>query len=352
MGKFRAAILMVSVPIGMSAAVLAQAPIGPAVPVTVDNYNRAQSDVYFAGAVKNGAFGKFLPVRTLAPVEQRGIIRPNRDTLYSFAVFDLDAGPVTITLPQAANRFAALQFINEDQYTQGVYYGGGTHALTRTMAGTRYALGVFRVLVDFRDDKDIQQAHALQDEIKVSQAATGTFVVPNWDDASRRKVQAALLELGTTVTDTRRMFGANESQVDPVKHLIGSAMLWGGNPERDALYLPITPPRNDGSVVYKLTVRDVPVAGFWSVSVYNSEGYFQPNRYDAYSVSSVTAQKDPDGAVTIQFGGCDGVIRNCLPTVKGWNYTVRLFRPGAEVLKGRWVFPVARPLIPLPRRVQ
>ena len=37
------------------------------------------------------------------------------------------------------------------------------------------------------------------------------------------------------------MFGANENEVDPVKHLIGSAMLWGGNPEKDALYLPITP---------------------------------------------------------------------------------------------------------------
>jgi len=26
-------------------------------------------------------------------------------------------------------------------------------------------------------------------------------------------------------------------------------MLWGGNPEKDALYLPITPARNDGSTI-------------------------------------------------------------------------------------------------------
>src|SRR5258705_6092508 len=97
---------------------------------------------------------------------------------------------------------------------------------------------------------------------------------------------------------------------NPVKHLIGSAMLWGGYPEKDALYLPITPARNDGTAVYKLTVRDVPVAGFWSLTVYNSEGYLQPNPDNVYSVNSTTAKKGPDCSVTIQFGGCDGKVSN------------------------------------------
>ena len=42
---------------------------------------------------------------------------------------------------------------------------------------------------------------------------------------------------------------------------------------------------------------------------------------------------------TIQFGGCDGKIPNCLPIMKGWNYTVRLYRPRAEILNGKWKFP-------------
>jgi hypothetical protein len=316
-------------------------PTRPAVPVTIDNYNRAQSDVYFAGAVKNGAFGKFFHGRALAPVDQRGIIRPNRDTLYSMAVFDFDAGPVTIALPQAGKRYTALQMINENQYTRAVIYGAGSHVLTREMIGTRYGIAVVRMLVDFSSERDVQQVHSLQDAIKASQPNSGTFVVPHWDELSRRKVQAALLELGTTVADTRRMFGAQESEVDPVRHLVGSAMLWGGNPETDALYLPITPAHNDGSTIYKLTVRDVPVDGFWSVTVYNTEGYFQPNPYNAYSVSSITAKSSPDGSVAIQFGGCDGAVPNCLPVTSGWNYTVRLFRPRPEVLDGRWKFPLA-----------
>lgn len=139
------------------------------------------------------------------------------------------------------------------------------------------------------------------------------------------------------------MFGASENEVDPVRHLIGSAMLWGGYPEKDALYLPITPTRNDGSTIYKLRVGDVPVGGFWSLTVYNSEGYLQPNQFNVYSVNSITAKKNPDGSVAIQLGGCDGKIQNCVPITPGWNYTVRLFRPRAEILDGTWSFPLAQP---------
>jgi hypothetical protein len=320
-----------------------QAP-GAAATVTVENYNRAQTDVYFAGAVKGGAFGKFLHGRELARTDQRGIVRPNRDTLYSFAVFDLDAGAVTITLPGGARRFMGMQVVNEDQYTPAVYYDAGPHTLSRDRIGTRYAMAVVRFLVDFSDQQEVRQVYGLQDAIKVSIQNPGTFEIPAWDEGGLKKVRSALLELGTTVSDTRLMFGANRNEVDPVKHLIGSAMLWGGNPERDALYLPITPARNDGRTTYKLTVGDVPVNGFWSVSVYDSEGYFQPNPGNVHSINSLTIRRGADGLGTIQFGNCGGTVPNCLPIAAGWNYTVRLFLPRGEILAGTWTFPPARPV--------
>jgi len=140
------------------------------------------------------------------------------------------------------------------------------------------------------------------------------------------------------------MFGANQNQVDPVRHLVGTALVWGGLPEKDALYLPVTPARNDGTTVHKLTVADVPVDGFWSITVYNAEGYLEPNQYNAYSVNNITAKKGADGSVAIQFGGCVGEIPNCLPIMKDWNYTVRLFRPRHEILAGTWKFPEAQPV--------
>jgi hypothetical protein len=312
-------------------------------PVTVENYSRAQSDTYFAGLAKSGGFGRFQHGRELARPDQRGIPRPNRDTLYSLGVFDLDAGPVTISLPDAGTRFMGIQIVNQNQYTTPVSYGGGAHILTREMIGTRYAIVAVRYLVDYSNKQDVQQVHALQDAVKVSQQSPGTFEVPSWDGVSLKKVKTALLQLGTTISDSRRMYGADKSEVDPVKHLIGSALLWGGTRDKDTLYLPITPARNNGSTIYKLTVGTVPVDGFWSVTVYDSEGYLQPNPYDAYSLNSLSAKRGADGAITLQFGGCDGKIPNCLPITNGWNYTVRLFRPRQEILDDTWKFPLAQP---------
>jgi hypothetical protein len=51
-----------------------------------------------------------------------------------------------------------------------------------------------------------------------------------------------------------------------------------------------------------------------------------------------------DGSVIVQFGGCNRDIANCLPIMPGWNYTVRLYRPRAEVLSGAWSFPKPQPV--------
>jgi hypothetical protein len=77
--------------------------------------------------------------------------------------------------------------------------------------------------------------------------------------------------------------------------------------------------------------------------VYNPEGFFEKNDYNAYSLNSITSKKNADGSVSVQFGDCDGKIPNCLPIVNGWNYTVRLYRPDPAVVSGAWTFPEARP---------
>jgi hypothetical protein len=315
------------------------------IPVTPDNFTRAESDMYFASSAKEaGGLGKLLHRREVVSVDKQPVVRPNRDTLYSSGVFDLDAGAVTITMPDAGGRFMSLQAFNQDHYVVGsVLYGAGRYVFDKGKVSTRYMLVGIRTLVDPNDPKDVQQVHKLQDAIKIEQKSAGTLELPNWDRVSQKKVRDALLLLNETLTDTRRMFGS-QSEVDPVRHLIGTAMGWGGNPEKDAFYLPVTPARNDGKTVHRLTVKDVPVDGFWSVIVYNVQGFMEPNPYNAYSLNNITALKAADGSVVVQFGGCDGKIPNCLPIVKGWNYLVRLYRPRAEILDGTWKFPVAQPV--------
>ncbi len=119
---------------------------------------------------------------------------------------------------------------------------------------------------------------------------------------------------------------------------------WGANPPSEALYLNIVPATNDGNTIYKLKVGDVPADGFWSISVYNAQGYFEPNTLNSYSLNSLTAKTGSDGTINVQFGGCNGKTPNCLPVMKNWNYMVRLYRPRAEILDGKWTFPDAAPL--------
>lgn len=310
--------------------------------VTPDNFARAESDLYFSRVVADGGFGRFLHNRELTPLDHQVVVRQNRDTLYSAAVFDLDAAPVTITLPDPGARFMSAQVITEDHYVPEVAYAPARLTLTREGAGTRYVIVAVRTLINPNDPADVAAAHALQDAVAVEQPSAGRFEVPAWDEASQANVRNALNALAATVPDTRGMFGS-AAETDPVRHLIGSASAWGGNPERDALYLSVVPPRNDGSTVHALELDDVPVDGFWSVTVYNRDGYFTPNDRNAYSVNSLTAAAE-GGRTVIRFGGCDGGGANCLPITPGWNYMVRLYRPRPEVLSGEWTCPLARPV--------
>jgi hypothetical protein len=310
------------------------------VPVTVDNFARAESDLYIANSVKEAGLGKFLHRRTPASIDNQVVIRINRDTLYSSAVFDFDAGPVTIRLPDAGGRFMSLQVVNQDHYVPAVVYEPGPVQLTREKVGTRYAAVAVRTLVNPNDPKDVEAVHKLQDEIMVEQpGGPGKFEVPNWDAAGQKKIRDALLVLNETLPDLRNA-GGKRGEVDPVRHLIATASGWGLNPDKDAIYLNVTPKQNDGKTAYTLTVKDVPVDGFWSISVYNAKGYFEKNAKDAYTLNNLTAKKDPDGTVTVRFGG-DENAPNMLPITTGWNYMVRLYRPKAEILDGTWKFPEA-----------
>jgi hypothetical protein len=300
--------------------------------------------MYFAKFVKDGGLGKFNHFRTPTSIDKQDVIRMNRDTLYSIAVFDLDAGPVTITLPDTGKRFMSLLIISEDHYNPTVAYAPGSFTFTREQVGTRYMGAAVRTLADSNDPADIKEANTLQDRIEVKQAAAGSFEIPNWDPVSQNKIRDALLVLaGMSGATTEPAFG-RRGEVDPIQHLIVTAAGWGGNPREAAVYQFGTPKNNDGKTVLKVTVKDVPVDAFWSLSIYNAKGYFEKNPSNSYSLNSLTVKPNADGSFTLQFGGCTKDTPNCLVTPRGWNYTVRLYRPRKEIIDGAWTFPEPQPV--------
>ena len=65
--------------------------------------------MYFAETLTlAGSIGKFDHRREIMAIDKQTVVRANRDTLYSAGVFDLDAGPVTITMPDAGTRFMSM----------------------------------------------------------------------------------------------------------------------------------------------------------------------------------------------------------------------------------------------------
>jgi hypothetical protein len=288
-------------------------------------------------AAKAGGVGKLKNFREVYSVKDQKTIRGNRDTLYSFGVYDL-TNPVTIVKPASPDRFQSLLVIDQDMYNPVLKNGAGEVTLTINDIGTRYVMVLFRTFCDPNSPEDMKKAHALQDAIQIKQASPGKLELPDWDMELLVATRQTLNVMAAKLDGVPRGFG-RRGEVDPTQHLIAAAYGWGGNPQRGAMYFNIVPKNNDGKAAYTLTMpKDVPVQAFWSVSVYNKDGFFTPNSLNAYSYNSITAKRNEDGTVTIHFGG-DAAATNYLPITNGWNYTIRFYLPGWQIIEGNWTPP-------------
>lgn len=307
------------------------------IPVSTDNFARAetadQMDRFIAAA---GGINTFYHYREPTPIDQQTVIRMNRDTFYSFAVVNISEG-ATLTLPDAGDRYQSAMIVNEDHFINKVFYGAGTYDLNVDEFDTPFVVVAIRTLVDAGNPEDVKAANAVQDKVVISANSETPYSHPDYDQDSFQGVKEHLLGLGAYVTDAGSTFGRAED-VDAVRHLLGTAGGWGGLPDNDAFYLNQHPNLPVGE--YTLTVSDVPAEAFWSVSMYNKDGFFEENDLGRYNVNSVMADRNEDGSVTVNMGGCDDGRVNCLPLTEGWNYIVRLYRPGESILDGSWTFPI------------
>ncbi len=309
--------------------------------VNVDNFERAETDRMFGTLQMDaGGVNRFHHNRTPTPVDRQPVIRMNRDTLYSIAIVDISRG-ATLTVPDCGGRYVSVMVINQDHYINRVVHDPGDYDLTVDEFGTPWVAVGARLLVDPANHDDVAAVGALQDGLAVESRSANPFEMPDYDTPTFDATREALLALAKGMNAFDHAFG-KKGDVNPVRHLLATAAGWGGLPDQEASYLGVEPRLPVGE--YQLTVGQVPVDGFWSISVYNADGYFEPNDRDAYSVNNVTATPNDDGSVTVHFGGCSDGRTNCLPIVAGWNYTVRLYQPRPEILDGSWTFPtIERP---------
>ena len=304
--------------------------------VNVDNFATAETHRMMHDLQREaGGINSFLHNRAPAAIDNQTVIRLNRDTLYSFAVVDL-ASDAVLVIPEHGDRYLSAMVVNEQHYVTAIFHDAGEYPLRAADLGSRYVVVAIRTLADPQDQNDLAQVAQIQDQLALRAESNEAFEMPDYDGVSFNETREALLMLARNLTGFEHTFGTR-ADVDPVRHLIGTAAGWGGLPSDEASYIGVDPRVPEGQ--YELTVSNVPVDGFWSISVYNAEGFFEPNERDAYTVNNITAQPNADGSVTVRFGDYPAGVANVIPTPPHWNYLIRLYRPRPEIASGEWKFP-------------
>ena len=307
--------------------------------VDVSNFARAESNRMFSSF--GGDTGVWTHTRAVTTLDNQPVIRQNRDTLYSSVIVDLSQ-TATVTLPDAGDRYLSVMVVNQDHFINRIYHEAGTYELTLDEFDTQFVCLAARIFVDPNDPDDVRTVNALQDQLVLDAPGDTPFVCPDYDVTSFDGVRNALLQLARFSGGSAfaNAFGSKDS-VDPIMHLIGTAAGWGGLPPSEAMYLSFEP---DGPLgEYKIEFGEVPVGAFWSVSLYNRAGYFEENARGLYNVNSITADRNADGTVTINFGVSDADKPNYFPIMDGWNYTVRLYQPSQSIIDGTWKLPSLEP---------
>jgi hypothetical protein len=308
--------------------------------VNVDNFVRAETDRTFSRTLADTqGVGSWYHFRAPTPIDHQPVIRQNRDTLYSMAIIDVSDG-ATLSIPETGGRYLSIMVVNQDHYINNVFRAAGEYRLSLDEFETPYVMIAARILADPTDPADIAAVNALQDQLRVTSTSNTPFAAPDYDEESLTSTRNALLELARGLSGFDHTFGSR-AHVDPVRHLIGTAAGWGGLPEHEAHYVMVDPGLPVGE--YKIEIGDVPVDAFWSISLYNKAGYFEPNKRNLNSVNSITATKNDDGTTTVNFGTGEDEKPNYFPISEGWNYTVRLYQPRPEILDGSWTFPAIEP---------
>ena len=309
--------------------------------VTAENYALAESQIIFQDYVKRAAavtgtngMGVFFHSRTAPDPADRTIMRINFDTRYSFAVIDL-SHDATLTMPETGGRYQSAWFVTEEHYNPMAITAPGTYTLTQEAMGSRYVLLVIRTQVNMKDDADMKTVDALQDALVLSQSDRGEYIVTNnWDVnevlAMRAYYQALAVEKHIS---TSEMFG-KKGEVSLENHNCGAACGWGGFTPDQAVYLDYRPANANPCT---LVMKDVPVAdnAFWSVTIYDAEGYPQG---DPFNVNSAFAKYEEDGTVVLHMGG-DSTADNYLDIFEGWTFILRLYLPQEAYFNGTWTQP-------------
>ena len=314
----------------------ASAPTDDLVPVTLENYKTAESDLAFSNVTKFVGTNQWLhsPADSL-DLNRQTVVRMNLDTIYSGAVVNVSEG-ATITLPESDGRYMTAMVVQNDHYIDQVFKSPGEHVIE---ADTDFVLVAVRIRSNAEDPLDKDKIRALQQKLRVSAKATEPHVMPNYDMEQLVALRDELAAEAATKGSLNNMSGARGT-IDERMHLLGTAAGWGLLPDSNARYLSYG--QEDGQGCFRATYSVPPFnePGFFSITMYDADGWLFSDRA---VLNEYNIEFNDDGTFDAYFGECDDEARNNLPIVDGWNFLLRIFEPRLDELE-EYALPVPEKL--------
>ena len=308
--------------------------------VTSETYIRAESDRQFGVIAKMaGGVNRFYHFRRPTPLDKQNVVRMNRDTLYSMGIVDTSKG-ATIAVPELPrDRYVSVYLVDNDHYCPFVIYRAGTHELPR---GTQYlGLGVRIQVFNPKDEDEIALINKLQDQFIIKADSAEPLPEFTWDIESLQALTDRYEKEFAQYSSFKGMMGPRGQVDEKIRH-IAAAGGWGLFPEWDATYLNYSG-GHDYRVCHQATYQVPENGAFWSITVYGNDGFMKS---DNNIVNSSNVKLNADGTFTVYFGAAEtcGEVPNRLDTTEGWNFAMRIYRPGKSVLEGAYKLPVAKPV--------
>ncbi len=298
------------------------------IPVTRENYKRAESDLTFSNTIKIGGANKFahLPVQPF-DLSNQTVVRMNQDTIYSGAIVDVSKG-ATITLPETDGRYQTVMVVQNDHYVNDVFIGAGTYQIKSDMDSDFVAVTI-RTEIDLTDPADGEKVVALQHAVKLDIKGDKVFTLPNYDMDQLVKLRVELANEALAMDSQNNMQGARGT-VDEYLHLVGTAVGWGLLPDANARYIAYA--QEDGTGCYQAHYEKPPfnAPGFFSITMYDADGWM----FDEKAIlnkNNITFNED--GSFDANFGECGVDAKNNLPITEGWNFVMRIYEPKLEQLE-------------------
>jgi hypothetical protein len=304
--------------------------------VTPETYIRAETDRSFRNIVQlnGGAINTFYHFREPTPLDKQTVVRMNKDTLYSGAIVDTSGG-AAVTLPQVPDgRYMSILLVDNDHYCPAVFYTLGVHDLPKD---TKY-LGVFvRTQIFNPDDPaEIAVVNTLQDQVVIKAKSADPLPSLKWDPASLKARTEQYEKDSLQYSSWKGMMGPR-GKVDETTRHIAAAAAWGLFPEWDATYLNykgVGDPKGCQKASYRVPENKA----FWSITVYGEDGYMKSENS---ILNGGNVKLNDDGSFTAYFGSKEacGDVANRLDVSDGWNFLMRIYRPGPSVLDGSYKLP-------------